>query len=86
MNLSLPNSVRDIVAQEAKYHHLCLTSLYKKAHRAKESDLDDMNHDIAFREVVSYIKDEHMSSLVAPVFKLSDLVSLYTGKLEQLGA
>jgi hypothetical protein len=34
---------------------------------------------------VSYIEDARLDDLVAPVFKLSDLVTLYRTRLEQLG-
>lgn len=44
-----------------------------------------MNHGLAFAELVSYIEDTRMDSLVAPIFKLRDLVDLYTTRLEQLG-
>ena len=37
------------------------------------------------RQLVSYIDDVRMDALVSPVFKLSDLTSLYTTRLEQLG-
>lgn len=44
-----------------------------------------MNHGLAFAKLVYYIEDTRMTSLVAPIFKLSDLVDLYTTRLEQLG-
>ena len=44
-----------------------------------------MNHGIAFAELISYIEDACMDDLVAPVFKLKDLVNLYSTRLEQLG-
>ena len=44
--------------------------------------MDTLNHGIAFAELVSYIEDVRMDNLVAPVFKLTDLV--YT-RLKQLG-
>ena len=34
---------------------------------------------------MSYIEEVRMDSLVAPVFKLTDLASLYSSRLEQLG-
>ena len=45
---------------------------------------DDINHG-TFAGLVSYIEEVRKDSLIAPVFKLSDLVSLYTSRLEQLG-
>ena len=47
--------------------------------------MDAVNHGIAFAELVSYIEDARMDNLVAPIFKLSDLVSLYSNRLKQRG-
>ena len=64
-------------------------SLYNRARATEtysaESDADAVNHGIAFAELVSYIEDARMDNLVAPIFKLSDLVSLYSNRLKQLG-
>ena len=49
------------------------------------SNVDHVNHSIAFAGLISYIEEVRKESLVAPVFKLSDLVGLYTSKLQQLG-
>ncbi|KAG0721176.1 hypothetical protein GWK47_046968 [Chionoecetes opilio] len=81
-------SAGDLIAQEARYHLPCLLSLYNRARETKtyeESGVDKMNHGLAFAELVSYIEYTRMDSLVAPVFKLSDLVDLCTTRLEQLG-
>ena len=77
----------DLIAQEAKYHAQCLASLYNKARdmKAQVSNVDDVNHGIAFAGLVSYIEEVRMDNLVAPVFKLTDLVNLYSTRLEQLG-
>jgi hypothetical protein len=71
----------DLVAQEAEYHLKCLVSLYNKARDTKtteEPDQDDVNHGIALAELVSYIDEARMDALVAPVFKLVDLTTMYT--------
>ena len=82
-------SAGDMVAQDAEYHVKCLVSLYNRARGTEtysaESDVDAVNHGIAFAELVSYIEDARMDNLVAPIFKLSDLVSLYSNRLKQLG-
>ncbi len=44
-----------------------------------------MNHGIAFAELVSYIEDACTDDVIAPVFKLKDLVNLYSTRLKQLG-
>lgn len=81
-------SAGDLIAQEAWYYLPCLLSLYnitRKTKTSEEPGVDKMNHGLAFAELVSYIEDTRMDSLVAPIFKLSDLVDLYTTRLEQLG-
>ncbi len=80
-------SAGDLIAQEAKYHARCLASLYNIARDTKvpESSADDVNHGIAFAGLVSYIEEVRIDSLIAPVFKLVDLVNLYHTRLEQLG-
>ncbi len=40
-----------------------------------------VNQGIAFAELVSYIEDSRMDDLFAPVFKLTDLVNLYSTRL-----
>ena len=79
----------DMVAQDAEYHVKCLVSLYNRARGTDtytaESDVDAVNHGIAFAELVPCIEDARMDNLVAPIFKLSDLVSLYSNRLKQLG-
>lgn len=81
-------SAGDLIAQEAKYHTQCLVSLYNRARDKKpqESNVDDVNHGIALAGLVSYIEEVRMDNpLVAPVFKPTDLVNLYSTRLEQLG-
>lgn len=82
-------SICDMVAQDAKYHVKCLVSFYNKS-RGKQiknkSDLDSINHEIAFTEVLSYIEEASLNSTVAPIFRMKDLATLYTDKLKDLGA
>ncbi len=80
----------DMVAQDAKYHVRCLVSLYNKA-RACNTDnktklvksSDQVLHGIALALIV-YI-DEAQSDEVSPVFRLADLMELYSARLKQLG-
>ena len=44
-----------------------------------------MTHGLTFTELVSYIEETRMDTSVTPIFKLSDMVTLYTTRLEQLG-
>ena len=81
-------SAGDLIVQDAQYHVQCLVSLYNRARETKLSDdfdVDSVNHGIAFAELVSYIEDSRMDNLVASVFKLTDLVNLYSTRLKQLG-
>lgn len=79
----------DLIAQEAKYHLSCLVSLYNKARNlkgdAEEENSDAVNHGLAFAGLVSYIEESRLDDAIAPVFKLSDLLSMYKARLEQLG-
>ena len=63
------------------YH--CRAAALKAEDNRDQSD--NFNHGIALAELVAYIDDLRMSADVAPVFKLSDLVKLYSSRLEQLG-
>ena len=81
-------SARDLIAQDAQYHLHCLISLYNRATETKPSDNFDVytvNEGIAFAELVSYTEDSRMYALVALVFKLTDLVNLFSTRLKQLG-
>ena len=82
-------SAGDLIAQDAQYHLNCLNSLYNRARETKlseDSNRDRMNHGLAFAELVSYIEETRIDTSITPVFKLSDLVTLYTTRLEQLGS
>ena len=46
--------------------------------------MDDVNHGIAFAELLSYI-EIRIDNLVILIFKLSDLTNLYSNRLKQLG-
>ena len=74
-------SAGDLIAQEAKYHPQCLPlCMHDKAQdmKAQVSNVDNVNHGNAFAGLVSYIEEVRMDSLVAPVFKLADLVNLHS--------
>ena len=80
----------DLIAQDAQYHVQCLASLYNRARDSEtknchEFDADDVNHGIAFAELVSYMEETCKDDLIAPVFKLKDLTVLYGNRLNQLG-
>lgn len=82
----------DLVAQEAKYHTNCLATLYnaskRKTEEGEKENFDSVSHGIALAELIGYIEDTKLSVTVndiAPVFKLADLLKLYTDRLVELG-
>ncbi|KAG7163702.1 Retinol dehydrogenase 7-like [Homarus americanus] len=75
-------SAGDLIAQEAKYHVQCLVSLYSKARQAK---VQTIPQGVALAELVSYNENAHTDTEAVRVFKLADLTSMYTTRLEQLG-
>ena len=83
-------SSKDTIAQEAKYHPKCLVALYNKAAALHAEDLDQhdrsdkLSHGIALAELLAYIDEARMDEDVAPVFKLSDLVKLYSSCTKEL--
>ena len=81
-------SAGDMIALEAKYHWNCLTTLYNKARQATEKQEKEENyshlHGIAFAELVAYLEDMRDEESVS-MFKLTDMVSLYKKRLQQLG-
>ena len=78
----------DLIAQEAKYHLTCLVLLYTKADRitcgGSDSDESNQSHGIVFAQVVEYISDCRTQDSRA-VFRLADILKLYTEALESLG-
>lgn len=88
-NLLAKLSTGDLIALEAKYHAQCLVSLYNRARQTKgsEEQMDSCttNQGIALAELVTYIEDARADSEIVPIFKLADLVRMYTTRVEQLG-
>ncbi len=81
-------STGDLIAQDALHHLPCLVSLYNRAREtttSEDTNADALNHGITFAELVSYIEDCRRDTELAPIFKLTDLISLYTTRLKQLG-
>ena len=79
----------DLIAQEAKYHLTCLVLRYTKADRITcgGSDCDESNQShgrpIVFAQAVEYISDCRIQDSHA-VFRLADILKLYTEALESL--
>ena len=53
----------------------------QKQKNCHEFDADDVNHGIAFAELVSYMEETCKDYLIAPVFKLKHLTVLYGKRL-----
>ena len=80
----------DLVAQEAKYHSQCLVKLYNASSReveeGKHENTNRVSHGIALVELIGYIQEAKISAKdVVPIFKLADLLQLYTDRLIELG-
>jgi len=73
-------SVGDLVALEAKYHTKCLFALYNRARKIKAdtSQGEPQMSGIALAELAVYIEETRTEASTAPIFKLADLVHLYT--------
>ena len=80
-------SAGDMVAQEAKYHKSCLTSLNNQARskaskEAKGEDNKSVAHGIVLAELVSYIEESRGENDGVLVFKMKDLSEMYTTRLK----
>ncbi|KAL5005325.1 hypothetical protein ScPMuIL_018781 [Solemya velum] len=53
--------------------------------KSNQPDTDKISHGIALAELLTYIDEARTDEDVAPIFKLADLVKLYSSRLEQLG-
>ena len=76
----------DLIAQDAMYHKVCLSNLYRSAsYKQLEGNFSDYERKlqrITFGEVVAFIEESFMASTEQiPAFKLSDLMKLYVARL-----
>ena len=89
-------SAGNAVAQELKYHPTCLVSLHNRErshHRAVDSKKSpeqlamEQVCPVTFSQLMTYIIETKTSSdgMEPVIFRLADLVSLYSQRLEQLG-
>jgi len=85
-------SAGDLIALEARYHSRCLVGLYNRAAAAEKNDSNEpfsscqqTQQSLAFAQLVEYIAEIMADTTTAPVFRLSDLVRMYRGRLEQMG-
>jgi hypothetical protein len=84
----------DMIAQEAKYHPVCLLALYRTAAQRQAIQFDanigsskqrsEMNvESVALAELIAYMEDVRSSELTPSVFKLSDLIKVYSSHLQK---
>ena len=87
-------SAGDMIAMEAKYHSQCLANLYNKERAARSNvswngpdhTVDTSPESIALSELVAVIEDQCMyNEGTTSFFVLSDLVKIYTARVEELG-
>lgn len=78
------SAASDLIAMSAKYHLKCLATLYnrvrasdRKAHLFQQND-NDYIHGLVFAQLVSYIEEYRLNDDITPIFKLCDLVKMYT--------
>ena len=81
----------DLVATEARYHLSCLAALYNRLRRIPETDSAEETESsitagMVLGEILDYIKDSYQAAETIPVFKLSNLKSLYCQRLQFYGA
>ena len=53
--------------------------------KTQQDSMEMTSHGIALAELIAYIDEARTDDNVAPVFKLADLVRLYSTRLEELG-
>lgn len=84
-------SAGDMVAIDAMYHAKCLSALYNDVRtkesksKSKEEKSYSSLHGLAFASLVSYLEEYPPGDNDVNVFKLADLVKLYSERLENLG-
>ena len=89
--LAIKLAAGDKISQSAFYHRACLVALYNRAiARAKNVDKDKNQGQqrikgIAFAELIAHMKDTHIESDAAPVFRLAELARLYKTRLKLFG-
>ena len=84
----------DMIAQEAKYHPVCLLALYRTAAQKQPEQFDvnvgtsdqpsemDVNS-LALAELIAYMEDVRSTEFAPSVFKLSELTKLYSSQLQK---
>ena len=79
-----------MISQNVVYHRACLVAVYNRA-RAKNIDKDKNQgqqrmEGIALAELIAHMKDTHIESDAAPVFRLAELARLYKTRQKLIGA
>ncbi|KAE8742024.1 hypothetical protein FOCC_FOCC012440 [Frankliniella occidentalis] len=76
----------DLVAQEAKYHSICVLNLHSKGKGFcnQENNDSDVCDSLAFADLLLYMHGQLEESGTKCAFKTSDLVKLYNDRYSQL--
>ena len=77
----------DMIAIEAHYHTKCFISYCNKSRTKNEEHQRNPNavlYGVALAEIVAFIEEQRIESEIT-VFKLADLIKMYSNRLEELG-
>ena len=81
----------DMHALDAQYHRKCFIALYNRMRKHCKDDARFIGDNlmsveaVALAELVSHMEESALDDDTVPVYKLSDLIKLYTERLRQLG-
>ena len=78
----------DLVAQNAQYHAKCLAAIYNRERHAREYSTGGETKEaeskaLALAELVTFI-EEARGPESCPVFRLADLLKMYSARLSQM--
>ena len=76
-----------MIAIEAHYHTKCLISYYNRSWTKNEEHQRNPNavlYGVALAEIVAFVEEQRIESEIT-VFKLADLIKMYSNCLEELG-
>ena len=77
----------DMIVIEAHYHTKCLISYHNKSRTKNEEHQRNPNavlYGVALAEIVAFVEEQRIESEIT-VFKLADLIKMYSNRLEELG-
>ena len=72
-------------SHKAKWHDSCRLRVRQTRGSDEQKDSCTINQGIALAELVTYIEDARADNEIVPIFKLADLIRMYSTRVEQLG-